>query len=566
MTRQSVCFFLVILLASLCFLPLLRGSVAAERVAALTPDALPEDMRDLQIQEQYVSSSFKQAGVIHSLEGFVVVLHRSTREAFLGTEGDPIHENDEFYTLPDSRCRLHFTNEDVVSLAPETRFSVDEYRSDEEKAEKTSFFSMLKGKAMFYAMRLFRTKKKNFQVNTPTAVMGVRGTKFGAHVYRIEDKAAQSRAVQVADSGRGMGPLLAQTGGGGKSVTVVACGDGSVGVNGTALGPGQYYNSYTGTVGYDPSVLGGIEGATGGSGGDGDEGGGDDTGGGGTDNGDMVNALTTIVQTQGGEGAHGEEGQTVVLTKYGYFAALLQDTGMSELEDVFLVMMANVFGEGATHRADSILDSDYLLWDGNYSFVTTNDGASEHTINVELTATQVSSGYNYLAYGYWQHTGGNSFTGSGPYSFVDYSWWLEGWAPPAEVIAQQKGSIAYSGEAYGTMYYDGTVTQLDGGFSSTANFDSARIEDFHLNATGAGGRYATIDGGSGDIAADGTFGVSGGTWEMYNGVDTINPSHHSANGRFFGPNVDEIGGDWAMEGTGTYDTGAYGVFGGKRQN
>jgi len=575
MRRHVIRFSLVILMASLCGLPVLQGSGAAERVAALTPDALPEDMRDLHIQEQYVPNAFKQAGVIHSLEGFVVVLHRSTREAFLGTEGDPIHENDEFYTLPDSRCRLRFTNEDVVSLAPETRFSVDEYRSDEQKAEKTSFFSMLKGKAMFYAMRLFRTKKKNFQVKTPTAVMGVRGTKFGAHVYWIDEKQARSRGVQVADSGRGMGPLLAQAGGGGRSVTVVGCGDGSVGVNGTTLGPGQYYNSFTGTVGYDPSVLGGIEGATGGSGGDeGGEGGGD-TGGGGGDNGGMVETLTTIIQTQGGEGALGGGEQTVVLTKYGYFAALLKREEMSDfLEDVFITKNPNAFGSGRQHKGESIIDSDYLIWDGGYTKVTV--AGSSYDPNTTLTTTVLSNGrgYDFLQYGQWEHSG--FFTGSPTYRFVNYAWWLEGYAPPADIIAQQKGSISYSGEAYGTMYIGvlDAVHQLSGDFSAMANFDSASIQDFYLHATDPVNPDfgAIISGGAhGAIQPDGTFEITGGDWHLHVPGHSLDPSSKGAHGRFFGPSVEEIGGDWGMvyEPIGTsppysYPVGASGVWAGKK--
>jgi hypothetical protein len=51
---------------------------------------------------------------------------------------------------------------------------------------------------MFYAMRLFRFKKTMFQVKTPTAVMGVRGIKFGVHVYQVEDEKAEEMAAATA--------------------------------------------------------------------------------------------------------------------------------------------------------------------------------------------------------------------------------------------------------------------------------------------------------------------------------------------------------------------------------
>ncbi|MFO7783207.1 MAG: FecR family protein [Desulfatiglandales bacterium] len=303
MRRHPVSFLVITLVLCLvCLMAVCSPVTARQSSAAVSPDALPEDMRDLQIQENYIPASFKTVGTIHSLQGNVVVVHRADRQAYLGSEGDTIHENDEFYTLPGSRCRLRFVNEDVVSLAPETLFSVDSYTSQEDKGEKTSLFSMAKGKAMFYAMRLFKFKQARFRVKTPTAVMGVRGTKFGAHVYWMDEKTADSRGVQVAGSGRSIGPYLAQAGGGnGTSVTVAAVYDGYVDVNGVTLGPGQYYNSYTGTVGYDSKVLGGIEGDTSGDKGDEGEGEGEGyEGEGHGDIGDLVDTATDVTSTQTG--------------------------------------------------------------------------------------------------------------------------------------------------------------------------------------------------------------------------------------------------------------------------
>ena len=555
---------------------LVRPDVTAQSSAAIAPDALPEDLQSLIIEDHYVPVTFPEAGVIHALDGNVVVIHRSNRKAYLGMEGDTVHENDEFYTLPESRCRLKFTNEDVVSLAPETRFSVDGYASQKESGEKTSFFSMAKGKAMFYAMRLFRFKKVRFQVKTPTAVMGVRGTKFGAHVYWLDDQKAESRPLRVAESGRAMGPYLAQTGGGGTSVTIAACGDGSVDVNGNTLGPGEYFNSYTGTVGYDPSVLNGISGAAGVGGGTGGTGGGGQGGGngdGGGGDGGLTGLVTDVTSTQtgtgtqggGSSGGEGGGGSPPPLVQSGYFAALLRyDDGSPYLDDVFLSKTPNLFGVDAEHRADSILDNDYLIWKGEYTYVTYDNGSGKD-ISITTTATQLSSGYSYLAYGKWEHTG--EFTGSGTFSFVDHSWWVEGLATPEAAIAAQKGSALYSGEAYGTMNYGVWSKDLSGSFMATANFDNASIQNFTLGLTGEGAHAAAIAGAGGAINPDGTFDLSGGVWSMTNSNGVVTVNGKEGHGRFFGPGAEEIGGDWAMEGSdGSNDVGAVGVFGGKEQN
>jgi len=558
-----------------CLLPV-QSPAASRRTAAISPELLPEDMRDLRIQEEYAPTSFKMAGTIHALEGDVVVLHRATREAYLGSEGDPVHENDEFYTLPETRCRLRFTNEDVVSLAPETRFSVDEYSAQEDTGEKTSVFGMVKGKAMFYAMRLFRFKKMRFQVKTPTAVMGVRGTKFGAHVYWVDEKKAESGGIRVADSGRGLGTYLAQAGPGGTPVTVAACGDGSVTVNGITLGPGWTYNSATGAVSYNPDILSGIQQSTGGQPGGGAGAGGGGTPGAGEEDGfsgygdSLSDTLSNITNIESGldtqEGVEAEEEPPIPeMTEYGYFATMLKYSGEGDyLEDVFLTRTPNAFVEGAEHRADSLLDSDYLIWDDDaYTFVTV-DGAGNN-ISVTTTATVIDSGLSYLAFGRWAQSGTFSF---GEKAFVDSGWWLQGLGTPEASIATQTGSYSYSGAAHGTMYTSwGSPAELTGAFSTEVNFDTARVEDFNLAVTGSGGRAASIAGAGGEIAADGTFDLSGGAWTMANTNPPVSVNHQEGHGRFFGPNAEEIGGDWAMKAldtTFTENVGVVGVFGGNR--
>ena len=193
----------------------------------LSPEALPDELKDLVIQENYVSSPFRRTGVIHALKGSVVVIHRATKEAYFGKEGDYVHENDTLRTLTESRCRIRFLNEDVITMGPDTDFTLEEYQDQKEEGMKSSLFSMVKGKAMFYAMRLFSYKESRFRVKTPTAVVGVRGTKFGVHVF-LEEEMMSNIGLRLADKGRKIGPYLAQAGSERKDryVTIVAAGDG----------------------------------------------------------------------------------------------------------------------------------------------------------------------------------------------------------------------------------------------------------------------------------------------------------------------------------------------------
>ena len=214
---------------------------------------VPEEFKGMNIEEGFIPSSQKKAGVIHALNGHVLVLHKVTNEAYYGKPGDTIYENDALQTLSGSRCRVMFLNDDLITMAPDTRFSVDSFEDNRKERKKTSVFSMLKGKAMFYALRLLKYREVRFRVKTPTAVVGVRGTKFGAHVYWEQEHKRGDAGVRVADRGRAVGPYLAQTESrGGRSVTIIAAGDGRVAVNNVILNPGDVFNTLTRERSFDP--------------------------------------------------------------------------------------------------------------------------------------------------------------------------------------------------------------------------------------------------------------------------------------------------------------------------
>jgi len=93
-------------------------------------------------------------------------------------------------------------------MSVNSNLDVDEVALDRKKQEKRSIFSMLKGKAMFYSLRLLSLKKNNMRLKTPTAVVGVRGTKFGVHVYKLDKRTGESRGILLADAGNSI-PRLA---------------------------------------------------------------------------------------------------------------------------------------------------------------------------------------------------------------------------------------------------------------------------------------------------------------------------------------------------------------------
>ena len=247
-SRSRVILALMIIL----LLSLFSSSAFAQtpRDGGVPIENLPEDLKSLDIKDYFLPSASKEAGVIHGLSGTVVVVHMADNSAYFGREGDTIYEKDAINTLPDSRCRLRFTGEDVVTMSGDSRFTVDSYEANIDKGSKASLFGMVKGKAMFYALRLFRIRDTRFELKTPTAVIGIRGTKFGAEVVWKDGDQARGEGVLVADNSSEPFIHLAQAGplDTGNSYTNCFTEDGTLDVNGQVVAPGEMFRGDLGAV------------------------------------------------------------------------------------------------------------------------------------------------------------------------------------------------------------------------------------------------------------------------------------------------------------------------------
>jgi hypothetical protein len=85
---------------------------------------------------------------------------------------------------------------------------------------------MKAGRIFFYVLRLLGYRKIRFEVETPSSVAAVRGTKFGLHVY--EDKGPETAEKRV--------------------FTDCYCETGLIEIDGMLVEPGELYMSATGAV------------------------------------------------------------------------------------------------------------------------------------------------------------------------------------------------------------------------------------------------------------------------------------------------------------------------------
>ncbi len=94
-------------------------------------------------------------------------------------KGGEIFDHDRVDTAQGARAQLRFSDGGLVSLLPETTFSVEEYRLGDAGGEDGSLvFGLLRGGLRTVTGAIGKGKPDNYQLKTPVGTLGIRGTEF----------------------------------------------------------------------------------------------------------------------------------------------------------------------------------------------------------------------------------------------------------------------------------------------------------------------------------------------------------------------------------------------------
>jgi len=91
--------------------------------------------------------------------------------------GDPIYLQDRLRTLSDTRLKLLFGEDAVVTMAAKSEMTVDEQVVPQDGGNQ-SYFSVLVGTVRALVSERYGAPGGSFEIETPTAVAAVRGTEF----------------------------------------------------------------------------------------------------------------------------------------------------------------------------------------------------------------------------------------------------------------------------------------------------------------------------------------------------------------------------------------------------
>jgi hypothetical protein len=114
-------------------------------------------------------------GSITRIEGEVFLAHEGDTAMFEAMLGDPIYLKDHIQTEKDSRVQVLFDDESLLNLAENTTMQITEYVYS---PEKRSCIFRIWGKVRAIVGRYFPGAGSRYEVHTPTAIIGVRGTHF----------------------------------------------------------------------------------------------------------------------------------------------------------------------------------------------------------------------------------------------------------------------------------------------------------------------------------------------------------------------------------------------------
>ncbi len=133
----------------------------------------------------------EQVGVAAAVEGEAEVLHAGASSWTPLVEGAPVLLKDQLRTKADAKIRVELRGDSVLQVAPDTQLEVTEQMLAPTGASR---FQLLYGTLRALVVERYSELHGRFEVETPTAIAGVRGTSF---IARYDPAAEETLVVGI---------------------------------------------------------------------------------------------------------------------------------------------------------------------------------------------------------------------------------------------------------------------------------------------------------------------------------------------------------------------------------
>lgn len=156
-------------------------------------------------------------GTFIEVEGTVDVLKGGKVPAVPAKLQGPVDVGDMVRTKAQARAQIKFVDDTVLTIAPDSGITIEEYMFDAAKSERQAVVGVLRGLVHTAVEKVYPKAEPDFIMKTHTAVLGVRGTRWytklmptDTDVYTEDEKGLKLETKNIHPEIPGvqiMGPL-----------------------------------------------------------------------------------------------------------------------------------------------------------------------------------------------------------------------------------------------------------------------------------------------------------------------------------------------------------------------
>ncbi len=124
-----------------------------------------------------VAQANENFAVFELVKGEVQIQSARSGQLSPATVGAQVYVQDTLIAAQDSRARIRL-GEDLIHILPETKMKLEQYLQDPAQDRRQVLLNVISGKVRAKVEEKYDGEENQFQIRTPTAVAGVRGTDF----------------------------------------------------------------------------------------------------------------------------------------------------------------------------------------------------------------------------------------------------------------------------------------------------------------------------------------------------------------------------------------------------
>ncbi len=127
--------------------------------------------------------SGEAVGLVTMVQKQVHVTHTGQDQILLVKAGDGVLFMDTYETQAESRAKLLFEDDSLLTLGEKTKLQITEHVYDPAENRRRTIMKILSGRARVLVGKVFSGAGSKFEIHTPTAVAAARGTYYIVYLF-----------------------------------------------------------------------------------------------------------------------------------------------------------------------------------------------------------------------------------------------------------------------------------------------------------------------------------------------------------------------------------------------